>query len=240
MFDLTTPMKSATQLLVLVPFFSAALSASTLGPIGSATSDAISNGNALNIALTGASPGDTILLTAGAVFQGPFQLTQKSQPAPPAYITIRTSTPDCLNGASCLLTGTRVGPKDVSLLATLVPPPSGTSSDSVITTAQSAGYYHLVGLEITTNRYLSSLVTLGTWTETSWQQLPHHITFDRCYIHGSHTNGTRAGIYANAGQGTSATSGNPGNTGAVGSAQWPADDIVVTNSFIAEIKVLDG
>ena len=138
-----------------------------------------------------------------------------------------------------------MGPTNASQLATLIPPPSGSSA--VIATAQSAAYYQLVGLEITTPRYLAGLVSLGSCTvsggtegcsETSWQQLPHHIIFDRCYIHGSSTYGTRRGILANAGQGNCSTTrtacGTAYYTG-FGSASRP-DDIVVTNSYFADIK----
>ncbi len=191
---------------------------------GSVSATPTANGNALRRVLSSARPGDVIYLTAGATFEGPFQLPQKPGSG---FITIRTNTPD-----SQLPAGTRVSPDDASLMPTLVPLAHSTSPlDSVITTAPGAGYYRLVGLEIATPRYLVNLVALGTAAETSWRQLPHHITIDRCYVHGSSAAGTRRGIAANAGQGTTLSSGNPANDG-----NNPQDDVVITGSFFADFK----
>jgi hypothetical protein len=196
--------------------------------VGSTSATATTNGNALRRVLSSAQPGDVIYLTAGATFEGPFQLPQKSGSG---SITIRTSTPD-----QQLPAGTRVSPDNAALMPTLVPLVHSTNAaDSVITTAPGAGYYRLVGLEIATPRYLYNLVALGTASETSWRQLPHHITVDRCYVHGSSAAGTRRGIAANAGQGTTLSSGNPANDG-----NNPQDDIVITSSFFADFKDSGG
>ncbi|MBI4529278.1 MAG: hypothetical protein HY695_36225, partial [Deltaproteobacteria bacterium] len=203
--------------------FASAASPATFD-VGSISDSATTNGNALRGALSSGQPGDMIRLAAGAVFEGPFQLPRKSASG---FITIRTSAPD-----TDLPSGIRVTPDHAVLMPKLVPSMTSTNpADAVITTAKSAGYYQLVGLEITTERYLYNLVMLGAANEKSWRDLPHHITFDRCYLHGSAASGSRRGIAANGGQGTTRSSGNPANDGAN-----PQDDIVITNSFFADFK----
>jgi hypothetical protein len=198
--------------------------ATTTYPVGSPSSSPTVNGNDLRTALMSARPGDVIALTAGATFEGPFTLPLKPPGEP---ITIRTSTSD-----SDLPTDIRVSPDVAGLMPKLVPSiDSSDPSDSVITTATGAGNYQLIGLDISTPRYVSDLIRLGTAREISWMQLPHHITIDRSYIHGSTVFGTRRGIAANGGQGTTASSGNAAND-----AGYPADDIVITNSFFADFK----
>ena len=54
-------------------------------------SDAVTNGNNFQNAINSANFGDTIILTAGAVYQGNFTLPDKGMPPAGVYVTIRTS-----------------------------------------------------------------------------------------------------------------------------------------------------
>ena len=163
-------------------------------------------GDDLQAALDAARPGDVIELAAGAVFTGPFVLPAKSGPG---WIILRSSSSDLLPP------GRRVGPEDARLM-----PKLQASSGAVLSTAPGANHYRLIGIEIrpgpaylTAMRrvmqwlrkpappvspaaFLENLVLLGS-NDTSTDSLPHHIIFDRCYIHGDPVVGARRGIAMN-------------------------------------------
>src|SRR5207245_1247796 len=68
----------------------------------------------------------------------------------------------------------------------------------VVSTAPRAHHYRLLGIEIhpLEGTYVFNLVQLGsTWGTAA--SLPHHLVFDRCYIHGDPVRGARRGIALN-------------------------------------------
>ena len=142
-------------------------------------------GDDLQRALDRARPGDVITLEAGATFTGPFTL-----PAKPGdeWITLRSSDESRLPPA-----GVRVGPSHADPM-----PKLEAASDTVIATEPGAHHYRFVGIEIRprAGTFVYSLVTLGS-NETSSERLPHHILFERCYLHGDPKRGTRRGIALN-------------------------------------------
>ena len=140
-------------------------------------------GGDLQSALNGAQLGDTIILEPSAIYTGPFFLPAKTGAG---WIVIRTS-------ATLPPDGARVTPSHASLM-----PKLEAFSGSVINTAPGAHHYRFVGIEIrpASGTFLSNLVLLG-YSETSVDQLPHHIVFDRCYLHGDLHAGTRRGIAMN-------------------------------------------
>src|SRR2546426_1343011 len=183
--------------------------------------------NALNCA----NPGDTIYLHAGSIFNGPFQLPAKTQTSLPQYITITTDAPVASStqpyGPGVLPAGgIRVSPNDEAAMPILALAASAGASSSVITTATSASYYQFIGVEITTPIYVYNLVLIGTGSEKSASALPHHIRFDRSYIHGNLAFGTRRGIAANGGQGIPSGATTNLSTGSV-------EDLVFINSYFA-------
>jgi hypothetical protein len=147
----------------------------------------VAAGGNLQAALSSAQPGDVITLEQGATFTGPFTLPAKSGSGP---IVVWTSAPDGVFPPP----GRRVDPSLAGLMPKLV-----AASGTVITAARGAHDYRFVGLEIrpTTGAFLQNLVVLGS-DETSIDQVPHHIVFDRCYIHGDARRGARRGIALNA------------------------------------------
>jgi hypothetical protein len=148
---------------------------------------AVPAGGDLQAALDAAQPGDVVTLEAGATFRGPFTLRLKPGHE---WITIRTSASD----AALPPPGTRVAPAHAALM-----PKLEAGSGSVITTAPGAHHYRLIGLEIKPSNgvFLYNLVLLGG-DETTAERLPHHVIFDRCYLHGDPRKGTRRGIALNA------------------------------------------
>jgi len=69
--------------------------------------------------------------------------------------------------------------------------------NAILTNAQ-AHNYRFVGIEIrpAAGQFVSTLVSIGSG-ETSLANLPHDITFDRCYVHGDPSVGGRRGIAMN-------------------------------------------
>ena len=139
-------------------------------------------------ALERAEAGDTILSQAGATFSGNFNLPNKSGNE---FITIRTSAQD----AQIPPADTRIEPaKYLGVLPKLTSP----NAEPVITAIGGAHHYRFIGVEFGATRGgVGNIVTLGTTEEKRVEDLPHHIEFDRVYIHGSPTEGQRRGIAAN-------------------------------------------
>jgi hypothetical protein len=144
----------------------------------------VSRGGDLQAALDVARPGDEIVLEAGAVFVGPFVLPAKNGDA---WITIRS-------GAEALPpAGTRVTPAFAASM-----PKLETSGVPAVTTEPGAHHYRLVGLELRPKpgSFVKNLVLLG-YAESSPATVPHHIVFERCYLHGDPAVGSRRGIALN-------------------------------------------
>jgi hypothetical protein len=72
------------------------------------------------------------------------------------------------------------------------------SSGSAVIADAGAHHYRFIGIEIRprAGAFLYNLVTLGD-SETSVDALPHHIVFERCYLHGDPAVGGRRGIAMN-------------------------------------------
>ena len=146
---------------------------------------AVEAGGDLQAALDQARPGDALTLPAGAVFRGPFNLPRASGDG---WITVRTDALDRLPPA-----GTRVTPQDAGAMPVLE------AADGAVLRAE-PGVHHLrfVGLEIrpAAGAFLYTLVGIGA-KETSADATPHHLVFERCYLHGDPQLGTRRGIALN-------------------------------------------
>lgn len=137
---------------------------------------ALPAGADLQAAIDAASPGDVLVLDAGASYVGNFVLSEKNGDA---CITIRTSTTD-----ADLPVDVRVTPGDAPKLARVVSPGNGLPA---IRTSPRAHNYRLVGLEImpeTAATQINDLVDLGDGSETTVADLPHHLVIERSFIHG--------------------------------------------------------
>jgi hypothetical protein len=141
-------------------------------------------GEDLQDALDDASPGDVLALEAGAVF-GPVRLPRKEGEG---WITVRSASLDALPAA-----GRRVGPAQAALM-----PKIEAGSGSAIAAAPGAHHYHFVGIEVRARAgaFLYDLVELGR-DERALPDQPHHVVFDRCYLHGDPQKGGRRGIALN-------------------------------------------
>lgn len=143
-------------------------------------------GGDLNAALAEADRGDEIVLTAGAVYRGPFEL-----PAKPGdgWITIRSDATDALPA------GERVTPDDADKLAVLE---AVSGHAAVVSAAPGASGYRLVGLEIrpAAGEFLHNVVAFGRGDETE-AELPTHLVLERSWVHGDPEAGARRGVALN-------------------------------------------
>ncbi len=159
------------------------------------TSELESSGNQILVkaggdfqaALNRAKSGDTIILQAGAKFIGSFNLPKKTGDE---YITIQSS-----EAARLPKDGERVGLKDAALMPKILTSGKG---ESAIKTLSGAHHYRFVGIEIApaNDDYIYNLIYLGD-EDGKTAGMPHHIEFDRCYIHANLPGVTRRGIALN-------------------------------------------
>jgi hypothetical protein len=157
-------------------------------PAGAIT---VAAGGDLQKAIERARPGDIINVEAGATFTGPFTLTNKG--AGEQYITIQTSS------AARLAAGVRVGPAQSALMPKLV---SAGRGEPALRTAPGAHHWRLVGLEIAqrdADAQLYDLVTLGDGSaaQDALEEVPHHLTIERCYIHAAADGQLKRGVALN-------------------------------------------
>jgi hypothetical protein len=145
-------------------------------------------GGDFQAALNRAKAGDTILLEAGATFNGSFTLPKKTGEQ---FITIRSSAPDSQLPAS----NQRIDPQRY---AKVLPKIISTTVEPAIKTEDGAHHYRFVAVEFgPTKDGTFNIISIGNADEKRIEDLPHHIEFDRVYIHGSPTEGQRRGIGAN-------------------------------------------
>lgn len=141
-------------------------------------------GGDLQAALNNAKLGDTIVLQAGATFTGPFTLPNKTSGS--GWIYVVSS-----NLASLPSPGQRVGPKDAVNMAKI----ASLAYNNAVKTTYNSHHFRFVGIEFTpkTGAYVYQVVAIGSG-DTSPATLAHHIIFDRCYVHGDLSAGSRRGI----------------------------------------------
>lgn len=142
-------------------------------------------GGDLQAAINQAKAGDSILLEPGQAYKGPFELPRKDGNG---WILIGSAARHGLPAA-----GQRVDPAQAADMPKLI-----SSRDYVITAKPGAHHYRFVGLEIapSDDTFLYALAQLGD-DESNLAELPHHLIFDRCYLHGDPHKGSRRGIAVN-------------------------------------------
>jgi hypothetical protein len=151
----------------------------------------VPGGGDLAAALRDAQLGDVIVLEPQAVYHGPFRLPRKpGEPGSNAgrgWIVVRSGS------LNLPLPGTRTDPSEAPEMAILE-----SASAPVITALRGAHHFRFIGLEMRPARgaYLENLVVLG---ESNWPaaDLPHHFSFERCFLHGDPEMGARRGIAMN-------------------------------------------
>jgi hypothetical protein len=149
--------------------------------------------DSLQAAINAAQYGDTIVVQAGATFNGGFVLPAKNGTG---EIVIQSSR------VSELPEGKRVNPSQSALFAKL----QTTNSDPVLTTEPGAHHYRFQGIEFfpSDKKAAYDLIRLGGGRreQKTLDAVPHHLVLDRCYIHGLETQDVQRGISLNSGETT--------------------------------------
>lgn len=176
-------MKHILSILILVILLAAA-GIYALSPQGHLIP--VHQGDSLQSAYDSAQPGDTIELDAGAAFQR-LNMTGNGKSGT-GYITIRSTR------YNELPVNSRVSPTDTPKFAKIVTndtTPALEAAPTYTGTGQlKASHVRFIGIEITlapgnqTNYGLVKLGGSGSF-QTTVEQAPDYLEFDRCYIHGS-------------------------------------------------------
>jgi hypothetical protein len=145
----------------------------------------VANGAQFQRALDESSPGDAIALDPRGNYRGPFTLPRKRGGG---WIAIRGT-----EGAHLPPPGSRVDPSSAALMPRLV-----AAGGPALRAAAGAHHYWLEGIELRPEEgtFVYNLVELGDSTMPD-AEVPHHITFARCYLHGDPAKGARRGIAMN-------------------------------------------
>lgn len=141
-------------------------------------------GGNLQAALDNAQLGETIVLQAGATFTGPYTLPNKESGS--GWIYVISS-----NLAQLPAPGNRVAPADAANMPKIVAP----ADHNAIVTVAGSHHFRFVGVEFApaAGAYVYTVVPIGN-ADTSPATLPHHIVFDRCYVHADPVQSDRRGI----------------------------------------------
>jgi hypothetical protein len=140
----------------------------------------------LQQAFNNALPGTTILLESGYTYIGPYTLPVKSGDE---WIVVRTNVPD----AQLPDEDHRIDPSYAPVLAKI----QGLPFQSALVFASGAHHYRVMDLEFNTQDYVYDIIVAGDGAETSAANVPHDLVFDRLYVHGHPTGGTKRGIRIN-------------------------------------------
>lgn len=135
----------------------------------------VNAGADLQAAINAANPGDELVLQAGAVFIGNYELPNKNGSG---WITIRSS-----NMSRLPVPGNRVAPADAANMPTVM----AYGVSTAFHLSPGAHNYRLMGLEITERPGQSmnyGLIMAGDPNDPNPADLPNHIILDRCYVHG--------------------------------------------------------
>jgi len=145
----------------------------------------------LQAAINAAQLGDTIVVQAGATFTGGFVLPVKNGSG---EIVIRSSR---LNE---LPEGVRVNPSQSALFAKL----QTDDVEPAVRTAAGAHHYRFQGIEFSATAKVYDVIRFGEGRgkQKTLDVVPHHLTIDRCYIHGTKTQDSQRGVTINSGETT--------------------------------------
>jgi hypothetical protein len=149
----------------------------------------VRRGDSLQAALNAASPGDVIVLEAGAEFVGNFTLPVKSGDRP---IVVRSSFSSLLPPD-----GTRIQPSHAPLLATIRSP----NNASALKTAAGTSGWDLRYLEFASNvGGYGEIIQLGdgSASQNAMGKVPRGFVLSHLYIHGDPLFGQKRGIALNA------------------------------------------
>jgi hypothetical protein len=149
----------------------------------------VNAGGDLQAAINQANLGDTILLENGAVFEGNLFLSSKPGEG---WIEIRPVNTDFLPGPNERITKAHFAQMPKLLT---------NNTDPALGTFGAAHHYRITGIEfgVVPGRWNWNIVNIGTAQEKNLVEFPHHIEFDRVYVHGDPEHGSIRGFALNGG-----------------------------------------
>ena len=149
----------------------------------------VSAGDDLQDAINRAKCGDVVRLSAGATFLGNFVLPNKGECN--EWIVIRSDATD----SKLPRVGVRITPSYTEVM----PKVFSRNPGPAIRAANGANHYRLVGVEIgvADNVKLNYAIFVMGQSASTLAELPHDITIDRCYIHGTPKGNVKSGIVFN-------------------------------------------
>lgn len=152
----------------------------------------VRGGGDLQAALNAALPGDVIMLEAGATFRGPFVLPRKNGEG---WIVVRSAAAD----ASLPPEGTRMTPAYAGVLPKIIAPGR---NEPALRTAPGSHHFRFVGIEFkkaAPAAHTDVLLELGDGSRAQNEpgRVPHHLIFDRVYVHGESSSGVKHCIVLN-------------------------------------------
>ncbi|HVG38142.1 MAG TPA: hypothetical protein VM870_02575, partial [Pyrinomonadaceae bacterium] len=146
-------------------------------PIERSRRIAVKAGADLQKAINDAKPGDTLVLEAGATYPGPIKLPRKDGTG---WITVQSSALE----SGLPPAGTRVSPANAAAMPKIT---TAGQNEPALRTVAGAHHFRFVGIEFapaSAEAKVGDLIRLGEVSgQTSLEQVPHHLVFDRCYIH---------------------------------------------------------
>lgn len=151
----------------------------------------VAAGENLQKAIDAAEYGDNIILKAGATY-GAIILPYKPAKTDADYITIETE-----DLSAIAKDDERVKPAEHSNAMAKILSPGGKAA---LATAPQAHHYRFVGIEFApdaNSEYVLNVIDLGSADYNSYTQFPHHLIFDRCYVHSTGLNKARRGFAIN-------------------------------------------
>jgi hypothetical protein len=161
------------------------------------------NGN-LQAAIDDANPGDTIILTPNATYNGNYTLPWKQNNPNGLWIVIRSAS-TAFDSTGSIPPGTRVdGSTNSPHLAQMAKLRGVTPGVAVIAAAPKAAYYRLVGLDVGVPTTVTQVYSMIEARQDSYQNaasdrstMTSNITVDRCYVHGNDNGDYRRGVTLN-------------------------------------------
>jgi hypothetical protein len=118
--------------------------------------------------------GDEILLVPGTTYNG--NLILKDRPCQ-GWIVIRTNLPDSILGLGRMTPSRAAALRIAKIIQT--------NNTTVISTQALAHHIRIVGVEVSGGPDVNMLIMTGVNGETNVSNFPHHIIFDRDYVHGN-------------------------------------------------------
>jgi hypothetical protein len=178
---------SASSEAAILPTLPQALVDTTYAPPTGNTIVVNAGGN-LQAAINNAALGDTIVLQAGVTYNGRIILPNKTTGSGWIYIVSSAY-------AKLPPPGQRVSIGDAANMPKIT---VAANIGGAIETKPKAHHYRFVGIEFkpVEGNFVYNLIQIGNGENTK-PKLPRNITFDRCYIHGDPTAGSRRGIAMN-------------------------------------------